>query len=70
MLFMGSAHAAADDFDAVKKAAEQGDVFSTMHVASLRFAPMGVADTLVHGGQFTVDWVVTAFGRLWIFRDW
>ena len=26
MLFTGSAHAAEDDFDAVKKAAEQGDV--------------------------------------------
>ena len=33
-----------------------------------RFAPMGVADTLVHDRQFTVDWVVTAFGRLWIFE--
>ncbi len=26
MLFTGSAHAVEDDFDAVKKAAEQGDV--------------------------------------------
>ena len=59
MLFTGSAHAAADDFDALKKAAELGDLFSTMNVASLRSAPMGVADTFVHGRQFTVNWVVT-----------
>ena len=52
MLFTGSAHTAADDFDAVKKAAELGDPFSTTNGASLRSAPMGVADTLVHGGQF------------------
>ena len=44
MLFTGSAHAAEDDFDAVKKAAEQGDVDAQIRLGFMYDYSKGVPE--------------------------